>query len=253
MRNDQGAPSDKQSLVSLPSRLLAKLSSTAPAPSVVAGIDSADGAGAALLSARADHGSVAVGGANNGLLINAAPNAQVNVYVEHRVQRELPSYLSNVLVALSGDLMNYGAEAKRELRPEITEKLAYNDFPIRHQIIRDFTMYSGSLEAAYRGVEQRNGDARRMVRRRAGSIYQDALLNLCEVQGVHHSQAHVLAREHAALLVRIVIDALKSESAATSLTLGVMKETADLAISLIVADAIVECEVLERPDDASAA
>lgn len=253
MSNDQGPPSDKWSLVSLPGRLLGKLSSTAPAPSAIAGIDTADGAGAALLSARADHGSVAVGRDNNGLLINAAPNSQVSVYVEHRMQRELPSYLSNVLVAFSGDLMNYGAEAKRELRPEITEKLTYNDFPIRHQIIRDFTMYSGSLEAAYRGLEQRNGDARRMVRRRAGSIYQDALLNLCESKGVHHSQAHEIAREHAVQLVRIVIDALKNESAATSLALGVMKETADLAISLIVADAIVECEVLERPHDASAA
>lgn len=250
MSYDQGTPSDKRSL---PSRLLGKLSSTAPAPSVVAEIDTADGSGAALSSARADHGSVAIGGDNNGLLINAAPNAQVNLYVEHRVQRELPSYLSSVLVAFSGDLMNYGAEAKRELRPEITEKLTYNDFPIRHQIIRDFSMYSGSLEAAYRGVEQRNSDARRMVRRRAGSIYHDALLDLCESKGVHHSQAHALAREHAVLLVRMVIDTLKSESTATSITLGVMKETADLAISLIVADAIVECEVLERPDDASAA
>lgn len=225
------------------------LRSTVHAPSIGAGIDIAGGTSSAL----ADHGSAAVGRDNHGLLINAAPNAQVNVYVEQRIQQELPSYLSNVLVEFSGDLMNYGAEGKRELRPEITEKLTYNDFPLRHQIIRDFTMYSGSLEAAYRGVEQRNGDARRMVRRRAGNIYQDALLNLCESKGIHHSQAHALAREHAVQLVRSVIDALKSESATTALMLGVMKETADLAISLIVADAIVECEVLERPDDASAA
>lgn len=252
MSNDQGSSSDKRSLISLPSRLFGKLSPAAPASGDVVGVGTKGGPGFGLSSVSADHSSVALGRDNNGLLINA-PNAQVSVFVEHRVQQELPSHLSNVVVALSGDLKGYGAEARRELRPEIAEKLTYNDFPTRHPIIKDFTMYSGSLEAAYRGVEQRNGDARRLVRRRASGVYQEALLDLCESKGVHHSQAHGLAREHAVLLVRTVIDSLKKESAATSLASGVMQETADLAISLIVADAIVECEVLERPNDATAA
>lgn len=253
MSNDQGSPSDKRSLISLPSRIFDRLSPAAPAPGAVASVDTSNGPGSGLLSVSADHSSVAIGGDNNGFLINAAPNSQVAVFVAHSVQRELPSHLSNVVVAFSGDLVGYGAEAKRELRPEIAEKLTYNDFPIHHRIISDFTMYSASLEAAYRGVEQRNGDARRMVRRRAGSVYQDALFDLCESKGVHHSEAHAFARKHAVLLVRAVIDSLQKESAAASLASGVMKETADLAISLIVADAIIECEVLERPDDASAA
>lgn len=253
MSNDEGSSSDKRSLLSLPSLLFDKLSPAVPASGAVAGVDTKDDPGFGLSSVSADHSSVALGRDNNGLLINAAPNAQVNVFVEHRMQQELPSHLSNVVVALSGDLMGYGAEARRELRPEIAEKLTYNDFPTWHPIIKDFTMYSGSLEAAYRGVEQRNGDARRLVRRRAAGVYQDALLDLCESKGVHHSQAHGFAREHAVLLVRTVIDSLKKESEATSLARGVMRETADLAISLIVADAIVECEVLERPNDATAA
>lgn len=251
MSNDQGASSDKRSLISLPSRLFGKL--TSPASGAVASVGTEYGPNYGLSSVSADHSSVALGRDNNGVLINAAPNALINVIVDHRVQQELPSHLSNVVVALSGDLIGYGTEARRELLPEVAVKLTYNDFPVWHPIIKDFTMHSGSLEAAYRGVEQRNGDARRMVRRRAASVYQDALLDLCESKGVHHSQAHGLARKHAVLLVRTVIDSLKHESVASSLASGVMKETADLAISLIVADAIVECEVLERPDDATAA
>jgi hypothetical protein len=222
-------------LASIPGRMLVKLS----------------GADAPLTSVKADGGSVAIGRDNSGVIITGG--AQFNLIVEQQVRRELPSYLSNVVMALSDDLMGYGAEAKRELLPEVVDKLKYNDFPARHRIITDYTTHLNLLDATYRGVEQRNGDARRMVRRRAAKVYQEALLELCESQGVHHSQVHELARKHAVLLVRTVIATLMNESEATSLAARVMEETADLAISLIVADAVVECEVLERPDDATAA
>ncbi|HEY1089591.1 MAG TPA: hypothetical protein VGE47_00725 [Burkholderiaceae bacterium] len=253
MSSDQGSSSDNRSLISLPGRLIDKLTAPAPVSGAVAGIGTENAPGYGLSPVSAAHSSVAIGRDNKGLLVNAAENARVNVIIEHRVQQELPSHLSNVVVALSGDLVGYGTEARRELLPEVADKLTYNDFPARHPIITDYTMHSGSLEAAYRGVEQRNGDARRMVRRRAASVYQEALLDLCESKDVHHSQAHGLARKYAVSLVRTVIDTLKKESVAASLASGVMRETADLAISLIVADAIVECEVLERPDDATAA
>lgn len=222
---------------SLSSRILAKLG----------GVD------APLLSVNAHGGSVAVGGDNSGVIINATDSSQINLTIERQVKRELPSHLSNVVVALSSDLVGYGAEVKRELPPEVADKLRYNDFPARHPIITDYAKHVNFLDAAYRGVEQNNGDARRMVRRRAAGVYQEAILALCESEQVHHSKARDLARKHAVKLVKTVIATLKNESEATSLAAGVMRETADLAISLIVADAVIECEVLERPDDATAA
>lgn len=238
MTDDQEQSSGKWPLAAIPGRLLA----------MALGVDAPP-----RPAVTANGGSVAVGGDNSGVIINATGGTQINLFVEQQVNRELPSYLSKVVVSLSSDLVSYGVEAKRELPPEVADKLRYNDFPPRHTIITDYAKHVSFLDAAYRGVEQNNGDARRMVRRRAASVYQEALLALCESEKVHHSKAQDLARQHAVKLVRTVISTLRNESEATSLAAGVMRETADLAISLIVADAVIECEVLERPDDATAA
>lgn len=236
MSENQGQSSGSWQLASFPSRVLAKLGI----------VDTPQ------MAVSADHNSVAVGRDNAGVIINATGGSQINLIVEQQILRELPSYLSNVVVVLSS-LVDYGVEARRELPPEVTDKLKYNDFPARHPIISDYAKHVNLLDATYRGVEQSNSDARRMVRRQAANVYHEALFTLCEAKGVHHSDAHNLARKHAVFLVQTVINTLKSESRASSLEAGVMKETADLAISLVVADAVVECEVLERPDYAAAA
>ena len=56
----------------------------------------------------------------------------------------------------------------------------------------------------------------------------------------------VFARAHAAMLVDAVTEQLLQDYA-SSKAIKVEQETAHLAVSLIVADAVIECEVLERP------
>lgn len=200
-------------------------------------------------SAVASAGSVAVAGDNLGSIVNV--NAQSLTIVERQIARELPSYLSRVVAQFSEDLSEYDSGPKRSLPPEVSVKLAYNDFPPRHHIITDYSGYSNVLEATYRGVEQRNDDARRLVRRRAAVAYTEQLHKLCTDHCVNHLQAHEFARSHAVPLVRAVVDVLLAEFTAGS-AVNVMQETAHLAICLIVADAVIECDVLERPDNAVA-
>lgn len=236
MSNDQGSHSDKRSLVLSPRQMIARLSGGGvPAPSVTA-----------------DGGSVAVGGDNNGSIFNINAT-NLTLAVEQRVARQLPSYLSSVIAKFSEDWLSYGDAPRRSLPPEIDEKLAYNDFPAAHPIITDYLKYISVLESTYRGIEQRNDDARRMVRRRAAAAYRGVLHELCNLNGVHHSQASDFARKNAVVLVQGVVNALMGDFQTTVLAGSVMQETADLAISLIVADAVIECEVLERPEDATAA
>lgn len=198
-------------------------------------------------SAVATNNSVAVSGDNSGSIINLNVESLV---VQQQIARELPSYLSNVVTKFSADWADYNAGPTRSLPPEVDVKLAYNDFPPKHPIIADYARYLHVLEASYRGVEQRNDDARRMVRRCAAVAYADQLSQLCKANGVKQAQAHDFARNHAVPLVKAVINALMADLAARS-TLSVMHETAHLAVSLIVADAVIECEVLERPADAA--
>lgn len=197
-------------------------------------------------SAMASTGSVAVAGDNFGPIFNVD-----TLIVERQVARELPSYLSKVVARFSEDLSEYDSGPKRSLPPEVHVKLAYNDFPPAHHIISDYTKYLNVLEATYRGVEQRNDDARRLVRHRAAVAYADQLHKLRTTHSVKQAQAHDFARLHAVTLVMAVVAALMADFSAGGAA-HVMQETAHLAICLIVADAVIECEVLERPADAVA-
>lgn len=200
-------------------------------------------------SVVASTGSIAVAGDNLGSILNV--NAHSVTIVERQIARELPSYLSKVVARFSEDLSEYNSGPTRSLPPEVDVKLAYNDFPSAHHIITDYSRYLNILEATYRGVEQRNDDARRLVRRRAAVAYTEQLHKMCAAHGVKHSQAHEFARGHAVTLVMAVVVALLAEFSAGSAA-HVMQETAHLAVCLIVADAVIECEVLERPADAVA-
>ena len=210
------------------------------------------GKGAPMLpktSVAASAGSVAVAGSNFGSIYNVS--AQSVTLVERQIARELPSHLSNVVARFSEDLSEYNTGPLRSLPPEVSVKLTYNDFPPNHHIITDYSKYSNILEATYRGVEQSNDDARRLVRRRAAVAYSEQLTKLCEAHNVNHTQAHDLARRHAVHLVMAVVAALITDFS-TGGKAHVMQETAHLAVCLIVADAVIECEVLERPADATA-
>lgn len=200
-------------------------------------------------SAAARAGSVAIAGPNLGSIFNV--NAENVTIVERQIARELPSYLSNVIARFSEDLSEYNSGPKRSLPPEVSVKLVFNDFPATHHIITDYSKYSHVLEATYRGVEQRNDDARRLVRRRAAVEYLKQLHNRCTAHGVNQAQAHDFARRHAVPLVMSVVNSLLADFSSGDAT-HVMQETAHLAVCLIVADAVIECEVLERPVDAAA-
>lgn len=218
-------------------------------PAVAAPTKSSPSSLPSVASAVASTGSVAIAGDNLGSILNV--NAQSVTIVERQIARELPSYLSKVVARFSEDLSEYNSGPKRSLPPEVSVKLAYNDFPQSHHIVTDYSKYSNVLEATYRGVEQRNDDARRLVRRRASVAYTEQLQKLCTFHSVNHAQAHEFARLHAVHLVMAVVNVLLVDVTAGS-TAHVMQETAHLAVCLIVADAVIECEVLERPVDAVA-
>lgn len=239
-----GKAKPKVTLVSLPGRALAEL----PAAIAKFGMFAPLQRGSLDTSAQARSGSVAIAGDNTGTIQNVNAT-HLTIAVERQIARELPSYLSTVVARFSEDVSEYDSGPKRSLPPEVDVKLAYNDFPLSHHIIADYSKYSNVLEATYRGVEQRNDDARRLVRRRAAVAYAKQLHDLCTTNGIKHSQAHAYARGHAVFLVMAVVASLLADFTAENVP-HVMQETAHLAVCLIVADAVIECEVLERPTDA---
>jgi hypothetical protein len=194
-------------------------------------------------------GSTAVGGDINAPVVNvnASDGSVVNVKVEQRIARELPSFLGAVIVLFSQQsLSEYGLGTRRPLPAEVVEKVKHNNLPQEHRVLTDYCRHGLVLERAYLGVEQQNADARYLVRRKAAVAYESQLAAACELASIPMTEKGVFARAHAAMLVDAVTEQLLQEYA-SSKAIKVEQETAHLAVSLIVADAVIECEVLERP------
>jgi hypothetical protein len=199
----------------------------------------------------ASDGAVAVGGDNSGSIVsvNAGDGTTVALNFSSTLVQKLPSHLGAVvaLFAQQGGLAK--AEGMgRVLPPEVSEKLQYNKISERHPTIRDWVRHSLVLERIYQGVEQQNPDARYLVRLRAGAIYEEELLKLAKESEIKNELLGIFATENAIKLLGAVTGRMFDDYRAFSSEL-VELEVALLAVSLIVADAVVECHVLERPEN----
>lgn len=200
-------------------------------------------------TASSDDGSVGIGGDNTGSVFNvkAEKGSTVQLTLEHHQASQLPSLLAKVIVLFSQQsLSEYGLGVRRKLPPEVSEKLSFNNLPQNHKIFTDYYRHIGLLEMSYLGVEQQNPDARYLVRRKARIAYEDRLLLACTEASVIGEQKTAFAIKNSIMLIDGVIAQLLHDYTCSS-TLKVEQEYAHLAISLIVADAVVECEVLEKP------
>lgn len=204
--------------------------------------------------ATASDGSTAVNGDNSGTIanVNVGDGSTVDIHLEAEVARKLPSHLGALIAQLaSRGALTAVSSQSRPLPPEVADKLRYNQLPTRHPIIRDWTRHSLALERAYHGVEQQNADARYLVRQRAGAVYEEELLKVAQVSDIPEAELSQFARQNAVGLVQAVTERLLVDYRASKAGL-VEEEIARLAVSLVVADAVVECEVLEKPGNATA-
>lgn len=199
-------------------------------------------------------GSTSVGGDNEGSIVNvnAGDGSTIDVRIENEIARKLPSHLGAVIVLFAKQGLASAANTqRRELPPEVIDKIKYNNLPENHRIFRDWARHSIVLERSYHGIEQQNPDARYLVRRKAGAVYEEERLAACSAASVPEDQHCEYARKNAAVLVKAVTDRLLIDYRCSKTGL-VEEEVAHLAVSLVVADAVVECEVLEKPDHATA-
>ena len=170
-----------------------------------------------------------------------------------RFARKLPSHLGAVIALFAKQgLASTASFQRRELPPEVMDKIKYNNLPNNHRIFSDWARHSVVLERTYHGIEQQNPDARYLVRRKAGAIYEEERLAACSAVSVQLDQHGEYARKNSTALVKAVTDRLLVDYRCSKSGL-VEEEIAHLAVSLVVADAVVECEVLEKPDHATAA
>ncbi len=198
----------------------------------------------------AEDGSVAIRGDNSGDIKNYSAINGGTIIVNNispQTIRRLPSLLSSIILNISEQsLSEYSKGERRKLPPGAVAKLHYNNIDIGNTLMRDHARFSLALERAYRGVEQRNSDARFLVIRKAGIVYVTELDRACAELGIAADKRDTFARNNSTLLVQKVVEKL-IESYVLSHDRVVEEEVAHLAVSLIVADAIVECEVLQRP------
>ncbi|MGH9524153.1 MAG: hypothetical protein ACRD3E_16645 [Terriglobales bacterium] len=169
-----------------------------------------------------------------------ADTIQFSLASDQKVDRELPSFLGSLIVFFSEQsLSEYGKGGRRPVPPEVSKKVEHNDLPVTHRVLTDWTRHAFVLEKAYEGVEQQNADARYLVRRKASVAYETLL-------PTDPAEKLKFVRANAGSIVERVI-AILVEDYKKSTNIKVAEEIAHLAVSLVVADAVIECEVLEKP------
>lgn len=195
----------------------------------------------------ATHGSISIGRDANAPVVNAPNAQQVFLNFEQKVDRELPSFLGKIILLFSQQtLSEYAQGDRRPLLPEVTEKIKYNKLSPDHRAIADYLKHSLVLEQAYLGVEQTNADARYLVRRKAGSAYATVVRDGLKRHPLPKMTKIEYVRENADTIIDEIVVRLLDDYKASSET-KVEEEVAHIAVSLVVADAVIECEVLEKP------
>ena len=195
---------------------------------------------------EATKNSVAIGGDNSGTVVNA-PGATFNVNFS-AVSARLPSLLADLIsVFAQQSLSQYDKGARRVIPPEAELKLKHNRIPVDGPVIGDYWRFSNLLEQCYHGVEQQNPDAHRLVRRRAGVVYHEILQAACDANNIPEDERSTFAVTHSSILIRRVISNLTVDYANAKVEKHQSQELVDLAVTLVVAEAIIECDVMETP------
>jgi hypothetical protein len=192
----------------------------------------------------AKSGSVAIGGDVNASITNI--NAEV-INLEIFQESEFSSLLGDVIVQFAQhSSAQYKDTSRGPVRPEVIVKINHNNLTPKHRLLSDWTRYGNLLEECYLGVEQENPNVRLLVRRTASVAYESLLTGVKEADRIEYVRANATG------LVNQVVDLLLQEYK-KSTEVKVKQEIAHLAVSLVVADAVIECDVLERPENAVAA
>ena len=196
----------------------------------------------------AEDGSVAIGRDNNGIITNITIEAGAAFHLVESVNtnRSLGTYLGKVISFVAEQsLSEYGHSYQRLVTNEVQDKLDFNHISQEDLIVRNYRKYYYLLDRAYKGVEQSNNDARVLVRLRAGSIYADELTKSCTLANIPATKRIEFSTQNAHSLMEAVKRQLVQEFN-DSQAMPVEPTWVDLAVSLLVADAVAECEVLEK-------
>lgn len=201
----------------------------------------------------ADGGSTAVGGDNLGTIINVGPGAIVNLNNSVATERGLGTCLGTVISVIAQQrLSDYGHAYQHDVTNEVLEKLNFNYITISDHLVQIYRKYYFLLDRAYKGVEQSNNDARVLVRLRAGSIYSSELTKACTEAEIPSNKRVEHSRNNSHALIdavkqQLVQDVMNSQAATVDIA------WIDLAVSLLVADAVAECAVLEKAPNVATA
>lgn len=200
----------------------------------------------------ADDSSIALGGDNSGIVLNA-PNSTIVFNSPIAIERTLSTHLGTVIsVIAEQQLSEYGSGIKREITSEVKDKLEFNYIDLDDQLFRKYTTYYHLLDKAYKGVEQSNADVRFLVLLSAGSIYSRVLTESCTLNNIAPQNRIQHSRDHAHQLIEAV-KAQLIQDVHRSQASDIDPAIVDLAVSLLVADAVAECEVLEKARDVTSA
>ncbi len=186
---------------------------------------------------------------NNGI-VNTGTIGTLNVYTRPPGGvAMLSSLLSEIVTTLSVAASTQKlVEINLELPPKISLKIEHNQLNRNKSIINDFLCYGHMLEASLVSAEKYNPNIRFFLYKNIGEEYQLIRDNLFSTQ-TEYSDVLKFVQKNADLIIDVLINKLLKEFK-TDNKKTIYVETTKFALGLAIADSIMECKTLEKPEHA---
>ena len=153
------------------------------------------------------------------------------------------SIIAEVVNAISkidlGDKANLG---KIKKLPEIDEKIGHNNITTYKYLINEYSFYGKILEGIYETLEEQNPGKKGTLLGRIFEFYKAEKRNLTQTDNID------VIRENADSIIENIIKKLDAEILKSS-NLESYNEEIYSAIQIIVADAFIQCKILEDPNE----
>ena len=153
------------------------------------------------------------------------------------------SIIAEVVNAISkidlGDKTNLGEIKKL---PEIEEKIGHNNITTYKYLINEYSFYGKILEDIYETLEEEKPGKKGKLLRMISDFYKAEKGILTQTDNID------VIRKNADLIIENIIEKLNAEILKSS-NLDATNEEIYSAIHIIVADAFIQCKILEDPNE----
>lgn len=169
-------------------------------------------------------------------------NVLIDVSAEYRVG----SAINELLKIISSNQISF-ERINRKPSPQTIVKIDHNNLRGRSSIIREYLIYSSTIENAYDEIDRIVPFGKNIILRSLNSLYFQAL-DRFDIDHILGDIDIEKIRDHSEQIIDFIIDKLK-DTIYKSANTPELSEYINTGVNVTVAHAFIECVIMENPND----